>query len=587
MIRMSRTGLLVLVVFGVLCGPRAAAQNEAALVRLLKSGKLPSERVPAVLNLLCQRGTEEDLAYVYSQAVKPDGFSGNLRRQALAGLAAAAQTRKVVPKGVALDGLALLVKDRDPATQRAALRLAAAWKAAPLAPAASRLLLAGETSDDSRRAALETLAAIGGEPAKAAADKLLAADQTRQRAMGVALLAGLDVEDAAQQAARLLADPACDGGTVDVLLSGFLARQGGTDRLAEALRGASIGADPARLALRQLYLAGHSDATLVEVLTAAAGINAQTEPPSQEELQKLAAEVRAKGDAARGELVFRRGDLGCMKCHSVSGAGGDVGPDLSPLGATSPVDYCLTSVLQPDLSIKENFLTRNFVTSSGMIHQGIVVDRDDRRVIIKDGTGNRTTIATADIDDESEGKSLMPKGLAAFMTHAELVDVARFLSELGKPGPYAVRSAPTIQRWRYLKSTPRELAERLPDAAALAHYAPAADENLWLPAYGRVAGNLPLAELASDDRKVLYLRGEVDVTEPGEIEIKLDAPDAVTVWIDDRRLPADSPPVARLERGIHAITLRIDTAKITSGELRVIVDKPAGSTAVYTVVGGR
>ena len=118
------------------------------------------------------------------------------------------------------------------------------------------------------------------------------------------------------------------------------------------------------------------------------------------------------------------------------------------------MDYVLTSILQPDLSIKESFLTRNFITTDGMIHQGIVVDRDDNRVIVKDATGQRITIATADIEEETEGRSLMPKGLAVFLTHAELLDLARFLGELGKPGPYAVRSQPTIQRWRVLKEVP-------------------------------------------------------------------------------------------------------------------------------------
>ena len=138
-----------------------------------------------------------------------------------------------------------------------------------------------------------------------------------------------------------------------------------------------------------MYLAGRSDAELVAALGKAAGLDAEKPPPTPERASRLAAEVLAKGDAARGEKIFRRGDLGCLKCQRASGAGGDVGPELSPLGTTSPVDYVITSILHPDLSIKENFITGNFVTDEGMIHQGIVVDRDDKRVIIKDATGQR------------------------------------------------------------------------------------------------------------------------------------------------------------------------------------------------------
>jgi len=46
------------------------------------------------------------------------------------------------------------------------------------------------------------------------------------------------------------------------------------------------------------------------------------------------------------------------------------------------------------------------------------------------------TIPTADIDEEIEGKSLMPQGITKFLTHDEFLDLAKFISELGKPGDY-------------------------------------------------------------------------------------------------------------------------------------------------------
>ena len=259
--------------------------------------------------------------------------------------------------------------------------------------------------------------------------------------------------------------PTATAANIDVVLDAFLARQRGAELLAGALASKTVPGDTAKLALRHMYLAGRSDAPLVEVLSKAAGIDTEKAPPTPEELVKLSAEVLATGDPQRGEAIFRRGDLGCLKCHSISGAGGDVGPDLSAVGATSPVDYVITSILHPDLSIKESFLTRNFITSDGLVYQGIVVDRDDNRVIIKDATGKRVTIPGADIDEEAEGRSLMPKGLASFLTHAEFLDLVRFIGELGKPGPYAIRSQPTIQRWRSLKDVPSELASAVPDAA--------------------------------------------------------------------------------------------------------------------------
>jgi len=567
------------------CAAQWAYAQEDATTRLLKSGRLPPERVGTVLNLVFQRGGAEDLAYVYSQAVKPDTWTTDVRRQALDGLAGAAQTRKVIPE-VPLETLGELIKTGDAATQRAALKLAGAWKATPLAGSVSALAVAPETSDTARQAALDALTVIGGDPARETAEKLLASDNPHLRSFGVNGLAGFDQMKAAAQAAEILSAPTTTSENVDLLLSAFLGRKEGSDHLAAALGDAKIPPDTAKQVLRQMYLIGRSDPALVNALSAAAGISADPPPLTPDDLKKLSAEVMAKGSLPRGEQIFRRGDLGCMKCHAVSGAGGDVGPDLSPIGSTSPTDYIVTSILNPDLSIKESFLTRLFATSDGLIHQGIVVDRDDKRIIVKDGAGLRTTIAAADIEQEEEGRSLMPKGLAGFLAHAEFLDLVRFVGELGKPGEYAVRTQPTIQRWRYLKATPEGLTDHAPNPAEFEQQILRAAEDQWAPAYGKVAGGLPLDELAVGDRKVLFLRGEVDVTEPGELEVKLDSPEGVTVWADDKPLAGESLR-APFETGRRAITFRVDTRERKNRDLRVTIEKPSESAAVYTVVGGR
>ena len=146
-----------------------------------------------------------------------------------------------------------------------------------------------------------------------------------------------------------------------------------------------------------------------------------------------------------------------MSCHSLSKAGGDVGPDLSSIGQTSPPDYIINSILDPDQSIKEQYHTLVVQTSEGQVFQGIVTDKDDQRIVLKEATGAPRVVPVASIEDQKPGGSLMPKGLANLMTRAEFVDLVRFLSELGKPGPYAIRSTPTIQRWKVLKPVPESL----------------------------------------------------------------------------------------------------------------------------------
>ena len=197
-----------------------------------------------------------------------------------------------------------------------------------------------------------------------------------------------------------------------------------------------------------------ADPALVAALGQAAGISTEVKPLSPSELSALVAEVGAKGDPARGEAVFRAQDLNCLTCHSVSKAGGDIGPDLSAVGQTSPPDYIIYSILLPDQSIKEQYHTLVVQTAEGQVYQGIVTDKDDRRVVLKESTGALRTVPVDSIEDQKAGGSLMPKGLVNLMTHAEFVDLVRFLSELGRPGPYAIRTTPTIQRWRRAQGGP-------------------------------------------------------------------------------------------------------------------------------------
>ena len=69
-------------------------------------------------------------------------------------------------------------------------------------------------------------------------------------------------------------------------------------------------------------------------------------------------EVLARGDAARGEQVFRRSDTSCFQCHAIGGAGGQLAPDLRAIGASSPMDYLIDS----DAATNPRGLLRNWVS---------------------------------------------------------------------------------------------------------------------------------------------------------------------------------------------------------------------------------
>jgi hypothetical protein len=219
-----------------------------------------------------------------------------------------------------------------------------------------------------------------------------------------------------------------------------------------------------------------------------------------------------------------------------------------------------------------------------MQYSGIVVDRNDHQIELKDASGQIIVVPTADIEQEVEGKSLMPQGLTKFLTHEEFLDLAKFISELGKPGAYAVRTRPTIQRWRVLSKPNDQLKAEVPNIEFLREYVMRAPAVEWLPAYGKVAGALPLEELrTATGQAVLYLQADVDVLEPGPIGARIHCERPHQVWIDATPAPMGESFVLELDKGSHTITLRIELDEKPAPEVTAELFKPKDSKAEFVV----
>ncbi len=556
------------------------------VMKLFQSGRLPAERQGTVVEMICNRGNEHDLRIVFDKIVQPEGFNASLRLKAMGWLSDAAATRKVKPAGD-LKSLDQLVSAKDPALQLGAIRLATAWKVTSIATSLQTLATDDKSPAELQRAAIEGLVAIGDASSKETLLKLSGTGRpVSVRMMAAAGLVGIDLSSAATQGASVLKDATAQDNPSE-MLDAFFNRKEGSDRLAAAIKDRKPSVDVAKMSLRYMYSVGRSDHALSEVLSEAAGIAADVPPPTQQEVAELVNEVIAKGDAARGEKIFRRADVSCMRCHSVSRAGGQVGPDLSAVGGSSPVDYVVNSILNPNLAVKEQYVTKVFVLESGNVLTGVVIDRDDTRVRIRDVQGKTITIPTADIEEEAEGKSLMPQGLTKFMTRNEVLDLAKFISELGKPGEYEIRKTPTIQRWRVLKKPAKELTAEVPHLEHIRQFVLGSTPDEWGPAYGKVAGALPLEELRpGKSSTVLILQGEIQVNEAGKLAFKISSTETFQAWIDAEAFESKTELETSLEPGRHAITLRVEVSGRESPDLKVEVQKPAGSTAQFEVVGG-
>jgi hypothetical protein len=217
----------------------------------------------------------------------------------------------------------------------------------------------------------------------------------------------------------------------------------------------------------------------------------------------------------------------------------------------------------------------------------VVLDRDETRVRIRDAQGKTVVIPTAEIEEESEGASMMPMGLTKFLTREELVDLIRFVSELGKAGPFAVQTVPRLQRWQMLSNLPTELTAEVPHLEHIRQHVLGSNPDSWSGVYARVGGAFPLVELRRQPgSQVVILRGEVQVNEPGPLAFEIDTAVPFQAWIDGQPASPGKTVEATLEPGRHALILRLEIPAEGEPELRVEVRRPEGSTVQFEVVGG-
>ncbi len=570
-------------------------------MRLLKSGKVPPERLGTVIGIVGRQGTASDFSVLLEKATDPKAFPRDIRIKALDTLADAAANRKIIPDKNREALLQVLPEPGQPgdiALTKAAIRNIIAWKLDQASTKLEAIAKAPKSPDDLRAESMKALGLLGGEANLKTLTALANSIQpTKTRVLALSALSAVAPDKAADLTVDLWTKGSTPTGSdISQILTGFLNKSGGPESLSKALESAKVPQDTAKLALRQLYAIGRSDASLVAALSNAAGIASEIKAPTDAELKVLMDEVASKGDAKRGEEIFRREENSCFKCHSLAGAGGQVGPELSDVGTVSPIDYLLNSVMVPELAVKELYQMMTVLTTDGRIVQGIIVDQDDQGVKLKDADGKEFALTTAEIEEKKLGGSLMPKGLPNLMTRQEFVDLIRFLSELGKPGPYARKTTTTVQRWKVLTVPPEELSSPAPDNQVIQTLlnAPAGS---WNSAYARFDGTLPLEPVLKNIKEnpsVIYLQGEVEVTGRGQTRISVGNASGVTAWINDQpiKLVSENPSAQKpgqflIPIGRQKLTFRVDLSKHRAEIFRAEFLPVEFGQAILTVIGGK
>lgn len=447
----------------------------------LDDGSLDAQQKAQAIEVISQVGNTKDLERLLDLAPSNPAILDHL--------ITAKKIRKLQPaKG--LEKILPLLESDQPEMFTKAAQLAGLWK---LAPARTKLIDSLMNSPKKRKAAAEGIRLYGGVQAVALFEKMSRESKDDAiRILAVKELASLAPDKAAAAAVELLVKD--DGSDRHGLLALFLKNPKASSALARALKGKTLPSKIASLGLQRAETSGRPPKDLMAALKAAGKLKSMDQQLSAKQMAAMVNRVKTDGNPHRGETIYRRTAMQCAACHAIGGVGSPIGPDLVSIGASAPVDYLITSLLNPNDKIKEGYHTTSVIEKNGNAHTGGLVSEGRDEVVLRDFAGKKIRIARADIKSiKISPVSMMPARLTASLREDEFIDLVRFLSELGKEGKFKTGARPVIRKWQALqphKRTRDQIGHR-----GSAIFADSFDGYQWTPFVSRVNGELHPAEL--------------------------------------------------------------------------------------------
>lgn len=272
----------------------------------------------------------------------------------------------------------------------------------------------------------------------------------------VRTLAARNADDARELLAEIAGDDSRDAGLRTDATAGLagstkpghqelllkLAGSGDAALRREALRALRLSSpdDTARQSLGSIAKAHPGDGKLVSAILDVASINAGR-PPLEDTaawLKRLSS-LPGEPSVEAGRRIFFHSKIAlCASCHRHGGRGNVVGPDLSFIARQGDQTAILRSILEPNREVAPQFYPALLDLKDGTQFTGILL-RSSSVDVFRDLTGKERTFQKADVVRRTELKtSLMPTGLVASLTDAELRDLLAFLrSDTGEqPAPH-------------------------------------------------------------------------------------------------------------------------------------------------------
>ena len=168
--------------------------------------------------------------------------------------------------------------------------------------------------------------------------------------------------------------------------------------------------------------------------------------------------VLAGGDPALGKAVFKEH---CGKCHTHSGEGGKVGPELTGM-AVHPPQELLIHILDPNRSVEGNYRAYTVAMDDGRVVNGLLAGESRTSIEVVDAEGKRHVIQRDEIEEfVPSTNSLMPVGFEKQIQSQGLANLLAFLTAKGKFVPLPLDKVATASSTRGMFYESNSATERL------------------------------------------------------------------------------------------------------------------------------
>ena len=137
------------------------------------------------------------------------------------------------------------------------------------------------------------------------------------------------------------------------------------------------------------------------------------------------------GDGEAGRAVFeKKPEAGCIRCHSMDGKGGQIGPELTWLRNATERTHILESIITPNSTVATGFDSVALKLKNGETVAGVVRGESATDITLASfADGKRSTVKLAKVTERTPLPSPMPPAFGQVLGKRAIRDLVQFIAE--------------------------------------------------------------------------------------------------------------------------------------------------------------